>query len=175
MNSPPILFWCFHPLGEVQWRQFFNSIFVREPEDSTDLGISVLRMKYQTKYDSWKITAPTAGHDIMIVAFATGTENIDDEGNFSCTASLQVSIRDDCDTAEAQIKDITVKAVNCESDEAISGVSVFIEGDFKGITSVDGTLNVGVFATGEYDIRFEHPEFWPSATDGVINDTFVVD
>ncbi|KKM97876.1 hypothetical protein LCGC14_1163630 [marine sediment metagenome] len=166
--------WCFHILGAVQWKQFFTDLFVRKPENSTDLGISVLRMKYQTKYDSWKVTAPTAGHDIKIIAYATGTENVDDEGNFTCRAELQVTIREDCDVL-ATVKDITIKTVNCESDEALPGVSVFIEDDFKGTTGVDGTLFVGKFGSGEYSIRFEHPDYWPSGTDGVLNDTFVVD
>lgn len=167
-------YWCFHDLGEVAWKQRYTGLFAKEPSGSTDLGYGVLRIKYRSRYDLWKITAPTAGHDIKVIAYSTDSENIDDDGDYTCKSELQVTIREDCDVV-ATIKDITVKTANCESDEAIAGVSVYIENVFKGVTGVDGTLFVGKFGSGEYDIRFEHPDYWPSGTDGVINDTFVVD
>lgn len=166
--------WCFHELGEVQWKQSYNSLYVNVPDGSTDLGYGVLRMKYQSEYDLWKITAPTAGHDIKLIAYATDSEYLNDDGDYTCKSELQVTIREDCDVI-ATVKDITVKTVNCESDEALPGVSVWIEDDYKGLTGVDGTLYVGKYGSGEYDIRFSHPDYWPSGTDGVINDTFVVD
>ena len=176
-------YWCHHDLGEVQWSLGSNLLMVNKPEGSTDLGYGILRIKYQTKYDSWRIVAPTSGHDIKVVVYATGAGNLDEDGNSVCTAELQVAIREDCGMVEEEedgvvtsaIRDITIKAVNCESEEAIAGVSVFVEDDYKGVTLADGTLYIGKFGSGEYAIRFTHPEYWPSGTDGVVNDTFVVD
>ena len=161
------MFWCFHSLGQVQWNQNYSELTVQPPENTTDMGYGVLRIQFKTKFNRIKLRAPQEGHDIKVIIFSTDLNQPD------CKSELQVQIRDDCSAAAP--KDITIEVVNCLSDNAIQGVSVYVNNLFKGITDVSGQLYIGLLKPGRYETRFEHPEYWPSGSDGVVNDSFVVE
>jgi len=162
-----INYWCFHTLGTVRWSMGYSEMSVLKPSDSTDLGYGVLRMQYKSKFDRFLIRAPQEGHDIKIVVFSTDPDQLD------CKSELQVQIRESCDTQRP--KEITVQAEDCETQNGVQGASAYVNNEFRGTTDASGNLYLGLLSPGTYKIRWEHPDYWPSENDGVVNDEFVVD
>lgn len=161
--------WCFTSLGMLRWNRDYAVLSV--PSDPNELGYGVLRIKFKTRYDRWQLKAPQAGHDIKVVAYSTDSQYPD------CRGELQVEVREDC--AEARPKEITLRIVSCVSGEAVA--NAYIEftgpsGSQSGYTDSGGLLYVGLLAPGTYTVtKIEHPDYWPSYNDGVVNDQFVVD
>lgn len=160
-------FWCHTNLGEVRWRRKYSEMSVLYDVSTSLLGYSVLRMKYRTIFDRALIRAPIEPHDIKILVYSTD----DDEPD--CKAELQVAVRENCE--KQRPKEVTIEVENCESEQIIPGVSVYINDEYKGDTDDGGQLYIGLMSPGEYEIRFEHADYWPSGADAVVNDTLVVD
>jgi hypothetical protein len=159
--------WCFHELGQVKWTVGYSEMTVTYDADSEDMGYGVYRIQFKSRFDRIRLLAPAAGHDIKVVVFST------DDSQPDCEAELQVEIRDDCE--KGRPKEVVVEVEDCLSNNAIEGVSVYISGQYKGVTDSSGQLYIGLMNPGEYTISFSHPSYWPSANDGVINDSFVVE
>lgn len=160
--------WCgTENLGKVNWRRYYSDLWVNPPAGTTKKGYGILRIKYRTSYDIWKVKAAADPHDMKIVAYSTDPDEPD------CKAELQVTIRDNCEGARP--KDVTLRATDCETGAPIPEADVYVNGVYKGRTGAEGTIHIGFLRPGTYEVRWEHSDYWPSIADGVVNDSFVVD
>jgi hypothetical protein len=153
--------WVGKSLGAVTRVQGSNSI---KADTSRHDGYGVARITYTTRYDRWKLTAPS---EADVVAYAIGNDPCQDT-----EASLTLQFRDDCDGVENNYVTLTFK--NYNTGEVIVGASVWVDGILRGTTNSNGQIYLGLMTSGTHEVRATHPNYSPTQADLLGNDSFVV-
>jgi hypothetical protein len=76
--------------------------------------------------------------------------------------------------ASAQMREVTLTVKDACTKMIVEGVSVFVDGDFRGVTNALGQLSLGQSRTGNHSLRLTKAGYQDSDKDSIKNDEFTV-
>jgi hypothetical protein len=152
------------PIGKVDY-----SWIGRDPKVTpqfTDKNITfskeisgVLKVNYQTKYDSIELFSKAEG-TILVEASTTdryGSITVDFSG-------IGSNVKRPC---RLTVKDACSKMI-------VAGAKIYVDDKYKGVTGDDGVINLGELSVGTHTIKATKEGYTDSDKDTILNDEFVV-
>ena len=153
--------WIGKSLGSIHMQKGSTSLTADKTKQE---GYGVAKMSYSTRYDRWEMTSPDEGD---VIAYAVGKEDCSDT-----KVSITIQFRNDC--AGVQNNYVTLTFKNYITNEIIVGVSVIVDGTYRGITDSNGQIYLGLMTSGTHTLKATHPSYSGTEADLLGNDSFVV-
>jgi hypothetical protein len=124
---------------------------------------------YRTRYDVYSFSLPSSFNASEIYVWFT----FDDDNIGTQVDRADVAGQSE-ETAPAQYKDITFIIKDYTTETVLSGVNIYVDGVYKGLTDSDGKLTVRNVAVGDHTLRMTKANYDDSDTDSLSNDSFTV-
>lgn len=158
------------PVSGVTWdwvgisggTPLFNNEKVTVPNEVT----AVLKCIYSTKGSRLSLMSSAVGTVLVVVTQGTG----DDAQRASLSVAFAASTTDPAIPVayELEVKDFC-------NDDILSGVEVYLNGSYKGLTDANGIINLGLLFPGTtHTLKMVRDGYENSDEDNLNNDSFVV-
>ena len=116
----------------------------------------VLRVKYKTAYIEWQVSATTEGTQLFVLTTDKGTKY----GSIT-----RADIR----------KEVILRVEDIYTGQALSNAAVYLDGIYKGLTDVNGYINLGKLSKGSYKLKVLKAGYKPNDADNIQNEVLVVE
>ena len=148
----------------VLYKQGSKQLVINELIDHSEVRYYSVpaSVTYYTSYFKYRVNVPSSYDSTTFVAVF---------GFESCsTAALNITIS----SVTELTKDITITVGDNASDVDIEGVSVLIDGRYRGLTDSNGELDVAGVSVGDHSIKMTKSGYIDSDLDSLANDIFTV-
>lgn len=77
-------------------------------------------------------------------------------------------------SAEAIVRDITIRVTDYVDDDELSGVTVYLDGVSQGTTDSNGEIDINTVAVGGHELRLTKTGYLDSDADTLFNDYIMI-
>jgi hypothetical protein len=119
----------------------------------------VLKVSYQSKYDSIKLFSKSEG-TIIVEAYTD-----------SYYGSITVNF---LGAQSTEKRDVTLTVKDACSKSIVAGAKIYVDGKYIGVTNNSGVINLGERSVGTHTIKATKEGYTDSDKDTILNDEFIV-